>query len=322
MIKLLTLAVLSFVDLSGATTPSMTTSHIAALNREKVKSGGRCVTKHPTEQEAADLEIEEEKKYTKIIAGMSAAQVRDFERDGGFVTAQGIVGKRVVDVHYHVISMEDGTGDVSTDDIKEQHRVLRRTFGKHGFKFVNKGITRTVNDVWHYAAAHESEEISFKKALRVGDASTLNVYINYGGGSGILGHATFPNWYAIWPEEDGVVVSYSTLPRGSLAPYNLGDTLIHEVGHWLGLYHTFQGGCNEGWYKGDRVRDTPAVRAPNFQCNVGVDSCPGEKKALGGDDLVRNFMDYTDDACSDSFTLGQRRRMKKLWSVYRDPTLN
>ena len=79
----------------------------------------------------------------------------------------------------------------------------------------------------------------------------------------------------------------------------------------MGLFHTFQGGCSG---PGDYIDDTPAVAGPNYGCPVGIDSCFG-----GGADLVRNFMDYTDDSCMDSFTNGQMDDMQMLWSVYRSP---
>ena len=91
--------------------------------------------------------------------------------------------------------------------------------------------------------------------------------------------------------------------------YDEGDTLTHEVGHWLFLAHTFDNGCNND---GDGVADTPAVASPNFGCPSNKDSCPG-----GGKDLVENFMDYTDDSCMDSFTTGQLKRAMAAWEDFR-----
>lgn len=211
-----------------------------------------------------------------------------------------------VNVYFHVIHMSDGTdGNVTQGMIDDQVTVLNAAFQGH-YQFTLASVDHTNNDQWFKAR----QERKMKQTLRQGSADDLNIYTNMA--AGYLGWATFPSSYTQRPEMDGVVVLWSTLPGAGCCGdyvYDQGDTGTHEVGHWVGLYHTFQGGCAE---PGDYVSDTPAEKEPQFDC-VERDSCAG-----GGTDPIHNFMDYTEDDCMDHFTGGQWERADAQWALYRE----
>jgi hypothetical protein len=213
-------------------------------------------------------------------------------------------------VYFHVIT--DGeNGNVTQAMIDSQIAVLSNAYGPQGFSFSLVSADRTDNRKWFNMRMGTGSEREAKKALRKGGNDALNIYTaNLGGG--LLGWATFPSDYAKNPTNDGVVILYSSVPGGTAAPYNLGDTATHEAGHWMGLYHTFQGGCS---YPNDYISQTPAERSAAFGCPVGRDSCTAP--SFPGLDPIRNFMDYTDDACMWEFVSEQAARMQDMWSQYR-----
>ncbi len=216
-------------------------------------------------------------------------------------TASGRSAKKNrVKVYFHVI--HDGVnGNLSQADIDEQMKVLNRAFRRHGFSFKLKKVTRTEKPSWFNKCAAGATAKKFTKKLAVDPLSSLNIYSCNPSG-GLLGWATLPGSPIAQTNRDGVYLLYSTLPGGTAVPYHLGDTATHEVGHYLGLLHTFQGGCGTN---GDFVDDTPPQASPSSGCPTGRDSC-----ASDGLDPIDNFMDYSDDACMTKFTKGQRLRMK------------
>lgn len=215
-----------------------------------------------------------------------------------------------INVYVHIINKGTGTanGDIPQQWVDDQIDVLNAAYAPHGFQFNLVAVTRTTNATWYTASPGTTAETNMKNALRQGTADDLNFYCSSPGG-GLLGWATFPSSYTSQPKKDGVVCLNASLPGGSAAPYNLGDTGTHEVGHWLGLYHTFQGGCGA---TGDSVSDTAREKSAAFGCPVGRNTC-----SQAGVDPITNFMDYTDDSCMNNFTAGQKARMDAQWAAYR-----
>lgn len=213
-----------------------------------------------------------------------------------------------INVYFHVIRKGTGVsnGDVTTTMINNQISVLKNAYAPWGWNFNLVSVDRTTNSSW-FTGCYGSYESTMKNALRKGTAKDLNIYTCSPSG-GILGYATFPSSYSGNPKKDGVVLLYSSLPGGTAAPYNLGDTGTHEVGHWMGLYHTFQGGCTGG----DYVSDTPAEASPAYGCPTGRNTC-----STAGNDPITNFMDYTDDSCMNRFSAGQDSRMDAQYTTYR-----
>ncbi|KDR83438.1 hypothetical protein GALMADRAFT_219264 [Galerina marginata CBS 339.88] len=220
-----------------------------------------------------------------------------------------------INVHFHVIS-KDSTlagGNVPDSQLVNQISVMNAGYANAGITWVLASTSRTTNSAWFTNVGPDtSQQTAMKKSLRTGSAKDLNVYtvgFTSGAGAGLLGYSTFPSDYAGNPSDDGVVILFSSLPGGTSAPYDLGQTLTHEAGHWVGLYHTFQGGCSGS---GDQVSDTPAEASSAFGCPTGRDTCSG-----GGVDPIHNFMDYTDDSCMNQFTAGQVTRLRSQIATYR-----
>jgi hypothetical protein len=257
--------------------------------RRELQRGVRCATPHVTREQAAAVE--------SVLR-----QYRKQRPPGGG-------GGTAIPVVFHVI--HNGVeGNVPDALLDAQLQVLNQAFAGSGYSFTLQAINRVQNKQW-FTGCYASQK--FKRDLAVDPANTLNFYTCKPKGN-ILGYAYLPWSFAETDYRHGVVVLYSSLPGGGAEPYDEGDTGTHEVGHYLGLLHTFQGGCNE---PGDEVADTPAEASAAFGCPTGRDTC-----AAAGLDPITNFMDYTDDACMFEFTSGQGTRMDDIVSVYKPGLLN
>jgi hypothetical protein len=226
-----------------------------------------------------------------------------------------------IPVWFHVIERGSGfdNGDVPESMIRAQLRVLEESYNGRtggagsGFGFALAGVTRTRNQTWFESMATNFElEMQIKQLLRRGGPETLNIYTVDGGP--YLGFAYYPSVLTSpdFAALDGVVLDWRSLPGGTFEIYSEGDTATHEVGHWLALYHTFEGKCSS---KNDFVADTPAEFSPAFFCPIGRDTCSGASKP--GLDPIFNFMDYTQDSCMYQFTGGQVQRMQAAWAAFR-----
>lgn len=186
-----------------------------------------------------------------------------------------------------------------------------------GFDFRLKRITISTNDRWFHAAPMSAADQQMKRRLHRGGATTLNIYVNKPNVAGnlLLGYSRFPWQYRKHKSLDGVTINVRSLPKGTAWGYNLGDSVVHETGHWLGLWHTFQGGCDP---VNDGVADTPAEKSTvgNFDCANADNLChPSDLATMA--DPAYNFMEYTKDACMRMFTPGQRRRADQMFATYR-----
>jgi hypothetical protein len=225
-----------------------------------------------------------------------------------------------IPVYVHQMLSSSGAGRVSLAQINAQIDELNQDYAGNdesghtgtandqtaaantGAHFYLADVDEYLNDGWH----HDRQSTTYRAQTRKGGAKSLNMWLvdfRY------LGIATFPWDYAANPAIDGIRVQWNSLPGGDIANYNLGKTATHEAGHWLGLYHTFQGGCTA---TNDEVADTPAQSSSTTGCPEGQDTC-----SLPGFDPIHNYMDYSYDDCYDEFTPNQASRIGAMWTAYR-----
>lgn len=188
-----------------------------------------------------------------------------------------------------------------------------------GIRFSLQGVYVYKNDAWFKGCGTAKGEKAMKSATAKDPARYINVWICYM--KNWYGYAAFGNDYPENSYFHGVVLNYLALTKvDGYKPYddaNEGGTLLHEVGHFFGLEHTFKGRCST---VGDGMSDTPAEYSAAFGplCtkNPPRDTCPRQP----GVDPVKNYMDYTDDFCLEEFTPLQVAAMRLLLTEDR-PTM-
>ncbi len=220
-----------------------------------------------------------------------------------------------IKVAFHVIYGRNNEGNIPQSQVTAQIATLNSTYAGTGYTFVLASTDRTFNAQWFTMTPQTNKETQAKNALAISPATRLNFY-TCKPGQNLLGWAYFPNSFPESDKRHGVVVHYASVPGGAFAAYNEGETGTHEVGHYLGLYHTFQGGCTA---PGDFVDDTPyeASAYTGNACSTVRNTCPS-----AGNDPISNYMDYSYDVCLTNFTAGQDVRMDSIVPVYRPNLLN
>ena len=213
--------------------------------------------------EAALTKALEAKGLTRDSSGKVVQQAQN-----GTPVTGGTFAPATVKVYWHTIT--DGSqGAVSGSTISSQITVLNRAYSGTGLQLQPRRDRPTSNPSWYTVTPGSAAEKSMKTTLRKGTMDDLNLYsANIGAGPARLGDLPEEHVRRRWTASSS---STESLPGGTATNYNQGDTATHEVGHWLGLYHTFQGGCTGN---GDSVDDTPAEasRRPS-SCPTGRDTC-------------------------------------------------
>lgn len=223
-----------------------------------------------------------------------------------------------IPIAFHIIT-SGKEGRVKTRHINTLISRLNWGFRDTPFSFYLARVDRMNKPSWYKdCGPGTANEAAMKKRLAVDPKTTLNLYsckpyipeIN----AYVLGYSSFPFENTEGSYMHGIMLHPAGLPGGTDPRYNRYGLAAHEVGHYLGLFHTFQNGCQGN---GDSVADTGAQAQPHNGCPVGADTCPD----AAADD-VHNFMNYSDDLCSEHFTPGQIERAILITGSFRPSLVN
>jgi PKD repeat protein len=229
----------------------------------------------------------------------------------------------IIPIVVHVIHL-GSTENISQAQIESQIEVLNQDYGKMaGSNGDGSGVdshvrfclakidpdgncTNGIVRINSKLTDHNTYERALLKELSFWDNERyLNIYIVRSIAGNTLGYSSFPDGPA---DEDGMVMKHNVFGNTGTAGASKGRTATHEVGHWFGLYHTFNNGCGiDTCTDGDYVCDTPPQASPNYNC-TNMNSCNNDVPNIN--DQKENYMNYTPDACKDMFTEGQKDRIR------------
>jgi PKD repeat protein len=230
---------------------------------------------------------------------------------------------KIIPVVVHVLHT-GGAENISDEQIESQIKIMNEDYGKiEGSNGDGAGVdtkvrfclakidpngncTNGIVRIYTSLTNHRTYERAMLKQLSFWDNEKyMNIYLVKSISGGTLGYSSFPGGP---PDEDGMVVKSSVFGNIGTASSSLGRTASHEIGHWFGLYHTFQNGCGDDVCTGgDYVCDTPPQALPSFNCET-LNTCSNDVPDL--DDQKENYMNYTPDACKNMFTNGQKLRLQ------------
>ena len=205
-----------------------------------------------------------------------------------------------------IATLNNDFGGTNSDVNKIPSEFASVAAGDTKIKFRLDRVVRKSTTVRSWKTNDAMKKTSTKGQDAYQPASYFNIWV-VGEMGGVLGYATFPESAGLW--NDGVVIAGKYFGNTSSAPYNLGRTATHEVGHYLNLRHIWgDGNCAT-----DYVDDTPTQQDKNFgkPTYPQYDLCGGVNRSI----QFMNYMDYVDDAAMYMFSSGQKARMMAVTST-------